>query len=51
MGAPDLSCHRDTVAALTVYDMLKAAQKDMRIEGVRLLRKTGGKSGTFEAAP
>lgn len=40
-----------TVAALTVYDMLKAAQKDMRIEGVRLLRKTGGKSGDFEAAP
>ncbi|MBB1490824.1 MULTISPECIES: cyclic pyranopterin monophosphate synthase MoaC [unclassified Paracoccus (in: a-proteobacteria)] len=40
-----------TVAALTVYDMLKAAQKDMRIEGVRLLRKTGGKSGTFEATP
>lgn len=40
-----------TVAALTVYDMLKAAQKDMRIEGVRLLKKTGGKSGTFEAAP
>lgn len=40
-----------TVAALTVYDMLKAAQKDMRIEGVRLLRKTGGKSGAFEAAP
>lgn len=39
-----------TVAALTVYDMLKAAQKDMRIEGVRLLKKTGGKSGTFEAA-
>lgn len=40
-----------TVAALTVYDMLKAAQKDMRIESVRLLRKTGGKSGDFEAAP
>lgn len=40
-----------SVAALTVYDMLKAAQKDMRIEGIRLLRKTGGKSGTFEAAP
>ena len=40
-----------TVAALTVYDMLKAAQKDMRIEGVRLLQKTGGKSGTFRAAP
>lgn len=40
-----------SVAALTVYDMLKAAQKDMRIEGIRLLRKTGGKSGTFEAPP
>ena len=40
-----------SVTALTVYDMLKAAQKDMRIDGVRLLRKTGGKSGTFEAAP
>lgn len=40
-----------SVAALTVYDMLKAAQKDMRIEGIRLLKKTGGKSGTFEAAP
>ncbi|WP_134725700.1 cyclic pyranopterin monophosphate synthase MoaC [Paracoccus luteus] len=38
-----------TVAALTVYDMLKAAQKDMRIEGVRLLSKTGGKSGAFRA--
>ena len=31
-----------TVAALTVYDMAKAADKAMRIEGVRLLRKTGG---------
>lgn len=40
-----------SVAALTVYDMLKAAQKDMRIEGIRLLKKTGGKSGTFEVAP
>lgn len=40
-----------SVACLTVYDMLKAAQKDMRIEGVRLLRKTGGKSGSFQAAP
>ena len=40
-----------SVAALTVYDMLKAAQKDMRIEGIRLLKKTGGKSGTYEAAP
>jgi cyclic pyranopterin phosphate synthase len=37
-----------TVAALTVYDMLKAAQKDMRIGDVRLVRKAGGKSGTYE---
>ncbi len=36
-----------TVAALTVYDMLKAAQKDMRISDIRLLRKTGGKSGDY----
>ncbi|ABL70232.1 cyclic pyranopterin monophosphate synthase MoaC [Paracoccus denitrificans] len=40
-----------STACLTVYDMLKAAQKDMRIEGIRLLSKTGGKSGTFHAAP
>ena len=38
-----------TTACLTVYDMLKAAQKDMRIEGIRLLLKTGGKSGEFRA--
>lgn len=40
-----------STACLTVYDMLKAAQKDMRIEGIRLLSKTGGKSGDFKAAP
>lgn len=33
------------VAALTVYDMCKAVDKAMRIESVRLVRKTGGKSG------
>jgi len=33
------------VAALTVYDMAKAAQKDMRISDIRLVKKTGGKSG------
>ncbi|MDO8614276.1 MAG: cyclic pyranopterin monophosphate synthase MoaC [Dehalococcoidia bacterium] len=33
------------VAALTVYDMAKAAQKDMRIGDIRLVRKRGGKSG------
>ena len=38
-----------SVACLTVYDMLKAAQKNMRIEGIRLLEKTGGKSGDFHA--
>lgn len=38
-----------SVAALTVYDMLKAAQKDMRIGDIRLVRKTGGKSGDFTA--
>jgi cyclic pyranopterin phosphate synthase len=34
-----------SVAALTVYDMCKAADRGMRIEGVRLARKSGGKSG------
>lgn len=38
-----------SVACLTVYDMLKAAEKSMRIEGIRLLMKDGGKSGRFEA--
>ncbi len=37
------------VAALTVYDMCKAVQKDMIIEAGRLLHKSGGKSGTYEA--
>lgn len=38
-----------TVACLTVYDMLKAADKTMRFDGVRLLEKTGGRSGEFRA--
>ena len=38
-----------TVAALTVYDMCKAVDRGMRIEAVRLTRKTGGKSGTYAA--
>jgi len=38
-----------STAALTVYDMLKAAEKGMRIEGIRLLAKSGGKSGDFRA--
>ncbi len=36
-----------SVAALTIYDMAKALEKTMRIEGVRLLHKSGGKSGEF----
>lgn len=36
-------------AALTVYDMVKAAQKDMEIGGIRLVLKDGGKSGRYEA--
>jgi cyclic pyranopterin phosphate synthase len=35
------------VAALTLYDMLKAVDKAITIEGVRLLEKTGGKSGPY----
>lgn len=38
-----------TVAALTVYDMVKAVDRGMRIEDVRLVLKEGGKSGRFEA--
>lgn len=38
-----------STAALTVYDMLKAAQKDMEIGGIRLLAKDGGKSGRYRA--
>jgi cyclic pyranopterin phosphate synthase len=38
-----------SVAALTVYDMVKAVDKGMRITDIRLTHKSGGKSGTFEA--
>jgi len=38
-----------SVAALTVYDMLKAAEKGMLIEDIRLVLKEGGKSGRYEA--
>ncbi len=36
-----------TIAALTIYDMCKAVDKRMVIEGTHLLKKTGGKSGEF----
>ncbi|MDO8605193.1 MAG: cyclic pyranopterin monophosphate synthase MoaC [Phaeospirillum sp.] len=38
-----------TVAALTVYDMCKAVDKGMRITDIRLVLKSGGKSGLYEA--
>jgi cyclic pyranopterin phosphate synthase len=38
-----------SVACLTLYDMLKAAEKGMVIEGIRLVSKTGGKSGHWVA--
>lgn len=37
------------VALLTAYDMLKALDRDMHIEGIRLLRKSGGRTGTWQA--
>jgi cyclic pyranopterin phosphate synthase len=40
-----------SVAALTVYDMAKAVDRAMRIEGVRLVEKSGGRSGHFRADP
>ena len=36
-----------SVAALTIYDMCKAVQRDITITDIRLLCKSGGKSGTF----
>jgi len=38
-----------SVAALTIYDMCKAADRSMVISGVRLLHKAGGRSGTWRA--
>jgi cyclic pyranopterin phosphate synthase len=38
-----------SVALLTVYDMAKALDRGMLIEGIRLLRKEGGRSGVYEA--
>ena len=37
-----------SVACLTIYDMVKAADRAMHIEGIRLLQKSGGRSGTYE---
>ena len=38
-----------SVACLTIYDMIKAVEREMRIEGIRLIEKRGGKSGVFKA--
>ncbi len=38
-----------SVACLTIYDMVKAVEKSMQIEGIRLLLKDGGKSGLYQA--
>ena len=38
-----------SIACLTIYDMVKAAERGMRIEGIRLLHKSGGKSGEWRA--
>ena len=40
-----------SVALLTIYDMCKAMDRGMRIEGVRLIEKSGGKSGHWQAGP
>jgi cyclic pyranopterin phosphate synthase len=39
------------VAALTIYDMVKAVDKAMTIDDIRLMLKTGGRSGTYRRAP
>ena len=40
-----------SVALLTIYDMCKALDRGMRIDGVRLMEKRGGKSGLWQAGP
>ena len=39
-----------SIACLTIYDMVKSAERGMRLEGIRLIEKRGGKSGTYRAA-
>jgi cyclic pyranopterin phosphate synthase len=38
-----------SIACLTIYDMAKAVERGMRIEGIRLIEKRGGKSGVYKA--
>ena len=49
LNRPIASVVAVTVAALTVYDMVKAVDRGMRIEGVRLIHKSGGRSGEWNA--
>jgi cyclic pyranopterin monophosphate synthase len=37
------------VACLTIYDMVKAVDRGMRIDGIRLIEKSGGRSGDYRA--
>jgi cyclic pyranopterin phosphate synthase len=48
-GAEMEALHAVSVAALTVYDMVKAADKGMTIGEIRLVKKTGGRSGVYRA--
>jgi cyclic pyranopterin phosphate synthase len=38
-----------SIACLTIYDMAKSVERGMRLEGIRLIEKRGGKSGTYRA--
>ena len=42
--------HAVSVAALTIYDMCKAVDRGMKITDIRLIQKSGGKSGEYRAA-
>jgi cyclic pyranopterin phosphate synthase len=46
-GAEMEALHAVAVAALTVYDMVKAADKAMTIDAIRVVRKTGGRGGPY----
>jgi cyclic pyranopterin phosphate synthase len=46
-GAEMEALHAVAVAALTVYDMVKAVDRGMTIGDIRLVKKTGGRSGTY----
>jgi cyclic pyranopterin phosphate synthase len=48
-GAEMEALHAVAVAALTVYDMVKAADKAMTIDAIRVVKKTGGRSGAYRA--